>query len=87
MLHRVQTDCAVIMANIKLVIVGDGAVGKSCLLIAYNTNVFPAEYVPTVFDNYCSNITIDGQCYNIGFWDTAGQVSEREELWRWGIPD
>ena len=87
MLHRVQADCVVIMANIKLVIVGDGAVGKSCLLIAYNTNVFPAEYVPTVFDNYCSNITIDGQCYNIGFWDTAGQVSEREELWRWGIPD
>ena len=87
MLHRVQTDCVVIMANIKLVIVGDGAVGKSCLLISYNTNVFPAEYVPTVFDNYCSNITIDGQCYNIGFWDTAGQVSEREELWRWGIPD
>lgn len=63
------------MASIrkKLVIVGDGACGKTCLLIVFSKDQFPEVYVPTVFENYVADIEVDGKQVELALWDTAGQ--------------
>ncbi|MGH0147372.1 UNVERIFIED_CONTAM: hypothetical protein FKN15_067439 [Acipenser sinensis] len=58
---------------LKCVVVGDGAVGKTCLLMSYANDAFPEEYVPTVFDHYAVSVTVGGKQYLLGLYDTAGQ--------------
>ncbi|XP_050306792.1 ras-like GTP-binding protein RhoL [Anthonomus grandis grandis] len=59
--------------SLKITAVGDGVVGKTCLLTTYVKGEFPAEYVPTVFEHYGQKIQVDGVEYDMTLWDTAGQ--------------
>ncbi|KAI8139705.1 GTP-binding protein rhoA [Fennellomyces sp. T-0311] len=57
----------------KLVIVGDGACGKTSLLTVFAHGDFPRGHVPTVFDNFVKDFDVDGQHVELALYDTAGQ--------------
>ncbi|EGC39944.1 hypothetical protein DICPUDRAFT_52376 [Dictyostelium purpureum] len=62
------------MQYIKMVICGDGAIGKTSLLISFASGGgFHRDYQPTVFDNFSSLYMYQNKAYNLGLFDTAGQ--------------
>ena len=61
------------MNMVKVVIVGDGCVGKTSILHSYTMDISSVEYVPTVFDNYACNVYYENKIYKLQLCDTAGQ--------------
>lgn len=57
----------------KLVLLGDGACGKTSLLNVFTRGFFPTVYEPTVFENYVHDIFVDNIHMELSLWDTAGQ--------------
>ena len=71
----------VIVGNPQISYQGDGACGKTCLLIVFSKGTFPEvslkvlnekTYVPTVFENYVADVEVDGRRVELALWDTAG---------------
>ncbi|VDD76153.1 unnamed protein product [Mesocestoides corti] len=58
----------------KLVIVGDGMVGKTALLQAFVHGSFHDSYIPTVFETTAMDVELaGGRTVTLGLWDTGGQ--------------
>ncbi|CCC14469.1 hypothetical protein SMAC4_09275 [Sordaria macrospora] len=71
----------------KLVVVGGGGVGKSCLTIQLIQGHFLDEYDPTIEDSYRKQCTIDNEVALLDILDTAGQEeysAMREQYMRTG---
>ncbi|KAH8824489.1 ras-like protein family, member Ab [Flagelloscypha sp. PMI_526] len=58
----------------KLLIVGDGGVGKTCLLIRFSGNKFPELYVPAVFENHRALIEVDQRDGELALLDTSASL-------------
>lgn len=60
--------------QVKLVLLGDGRVGKTSLTLRYVNNVFSESQTATIQASYLTKrLTIDGQSVSLSIWDTAGQ--------------
>nr|CAH8846450.1 unnamed protein product [Trichobilharzia regenti] len=71
----------------KIVVVGDGGVGKSALTIQYFQRMFLEEHDPTIEDSYIQNDEIDDEWCILDVLDTAGQEefsAMREQYMRKG---
>ncbi|XP_055533001.1 ras-like GTP-binding protein RhoL [Wyeomyia smithii] len=60
---------------VNIVVVGDGMVGKTCLLHAYTNpdSSFNIDYTPTIYDKGSIDLRLNGTDYTIQLHDTAGQ--------------
>ena len=60
--------------SFKIIIVGDSAVGKSCLSIKATRNYFEDFYSPTVgFEFLTFNVKVEDKTVKLQIWDTCGQ--------------
>lgn len=72
-----MTDCAAVQ-KLKFIIVGDSAVGKSCLLLQLTDRTFRESYDPTIGVEFGACVVPSGgSTLKLQVWDTAGQETFR----------
>lgn len=60
--------------SFKVVLLGEGAVGKTSLMLRYVENKFNPRHISTLQASFsCKKITLDGSAIELNIWDTAGQ--------------
>lgn len=60
--------------QIKLLMIGDSGVGKTCLLLRYANDSFSPTFITTIgIDFKIKNINLEGKRIKLQIWDTAGQ--------------
>ena len=66
------------MENIKIIVVGETEVGKTCIINQYINQNFDFNYMTTIaMDKSKKEIEIDNTNLNLEIWDTAGQENFR----------
>lgn len=64
---------------VKILMIGESGVGKTCLLHRYSKNVFPENHLPTIaIDFMVKMITVKNTKLKMQIWDTAGQERFRK---------
>ena len=58
---------------IRLIILGEGDVGKSTITVRLVSGCFVPIYDPTLEDSYRTSISVDGEVVSLDILDTAGQ--------------
>jgi Ras-related protein Rab-8A len=59
---------------VKLLLIGDSGVGKSCLLLRFSDDSFTTSFITTIgIDFKIRTIELDGKRIKLQIWDTAGQ--------------
>ncbi len=63
------------MKRFKVVVFGEGAVGKTSLIKRYTDATFQTDYLPTIGVQFCIKeiILMDGEISELLLWDMAGQ--------------
>ncbi|KAJ3639416.1 hypothetical protein Zmor_002777 [Zophobas morio] len=61
------------MVHKKIVVIGDGACGKTCLSVTFCKNEFPEDHIPTIYDTYCKTVLVEDRNVELAVWDTAGE--------------
>ncbi|PAA48857.1 hypothetical protein BOX15_Mlig017889g2, partial [Macrostomum lignano] len=80
-------NCDDVTSTYKLVVVGNGGVGKSALTIQFFQKMFVQDYDPTIEDSYIQYKMIDSDWCLLDVLDTAGQEefsAMREQYMRKG---
>jgi small GTP-binding protein len=61
-------------SQIKLLLIGDSGVGKSCCLLRFSEDSFTPSFITTIgIDFKIRTIELDGKRVKLQIWDTAGQ--------------
>ena len=62
--------------QVKLLMIGDSGVGKTCLLLRYASESFSPTFITTIgIDFKIKNIQLDGKRIKLQIWDTGEQPS------------
>jgi GTPase SAR1 family protein len=79
---RVTSSCRAVVAvviadqvpQIKLLLIGDSGVGKSCCLLRFSEDSFTPSFITTIgIDFKIRTIELDGKRVKLQIWDTAGR--------------